>query len=125
LSAFNGYGTLQEYKETRQMKKKAFSEREERCLSVMAQVLGASLGMQTARDYLNVTAHFLDAAETRLAEVMAQAEEGVALPSERLSRMAERDEAEVRHINTKYQHQLSMAMLRAVMGVSRVEKEGM
>ena len=125
LSAFNGYGTLQEYKETRQMKKKAFIEREERCLSVMAQVLGASLGMQTARDYLNVTAHFLDAAETRLAEVMAQAEEGVALPSERLSRMAERDEAEVRHINTKYQHQLSMAMLRAVMGVSRVEKEGM
>ena len=116
FSVFNGFSSVNEYKAARAQKKEALVQREELCLSIMLEVIKASLNLQDVEEQRQLAQKSLDVASMHLNQIEAQWQEGLIKPSERLNAVMEMDQAQMEVMNNRFQHQVSTATLLNILG---------
>ncbi|MBP8303477.1 MAG: TolC family protein [Phycisphaerae bacterium] len=121
LNVFDGLANIETYKAAKEKSKEAFIQREQQTLAVMVEVIQAYWDLQTAADRAELTARALDVAAGRLAEVRPKWQEGLVDTSDLLSSQADLDKAQMKALNARFQHQISIATLLNAVGITPVE----
>jgi outer membrane protein TolC len=116
MTVFNGFANINNYRAAREKKKKALIEREEKCLTILLQTLEAARRVEDAEAALALRRKLLEAALAEQGETEARWEEGLIQASERLSALAEADNARMEVIKAEYMRQVSIAALMNVLG---------
>jgi len=116
LSVFNGFVNIYEYDVAKENVKRAALEREQATLSLMLEVLRAHHNYHLAEDSIFIAENNFNASSLKYDQVYQQWREGLVDASELLSVLAEKDQAQMLKINTKFQRQLAIATLLNAMG---------
>lgn len=95
FSVFSGFSSVNEYKAAREQGKEALVQREELCLSIILEVIKASLNLQDVEEEMELAQKSLEAASMHLTQIEAQWQEGLIKPSERLNTVVEMDRAQM------------------------------
>lgn len=121
LNVFDGLANIETYRAAREKSREAFIQREQQTLAVMVEVIRAYGDLQTAADQADLAARALDVAAGRLAEVRPKWQEGLIDASDLLSSQADLDKAQMRALNARFQHQISIATLLNAVGIIPVQ----
>jgi outer membrane protein TolC len=123
LTVFNGFANIHEYDAAKENVKKAALEREQATLTLMLEVFRAYQSLQLAQDSIDIAENSFDAYSSKYDQVHQQWREGLVDASEMLSVLAEKDQAQMLRINSKFQRQLSIATLLNAMGKTKIDFE--
>ena len=102
---------------------KAALEREQATLILMLQVFRAYQSLQLAQDSIAIAENSFNVYSLKYDQVYQQWREGLVDASEMLSVLAEKDQAQMLRINTKFQRQLAIATLLNAMGKTKIDFE--
>ena len=116
LSLFDGFANVNEYKAAKERKKDAYLRREQATLALMIEVVRAHLNLQTAGQEMELALMNLEASIKHWDEIKQKWDEGMINSSEMLQVTADRDQALMQVVNTRYQYQVSIATLLNVVG---------
>jgi outer membrane protein TolC len=123
LSVFNGFANIYEYDAAKENVKKAALEREQVTLILMLEVFRAYQSLQLAQDAIAISENSFNASSLKYEQVYQQWREGLVDASEMLSVLAEKDQAQMLRINTKFQRQVAIATLLNAMGKTEIDFE--
>jgi len=123
LTVFNGFANIYEYDAARENVKKAALEREQATLTLMLEVFRAYQSLELAQDSIDIAENSFKVSGDKYDQVYQQWREGLVDASEMLSVLAEKDQAQMLRINTKYQRQLSIVTLLNAMGKTKIDFE--
>jgi outer membrane protein TolC len=123
LTVFNGFANIYEYDAAKENVKKAALEREQATLILMLEVFRAYQSLQLAQDSIDIAENSFNASSHKYGQVYQQWKEGLVDASEMLSVLAEKDQAQMLRINTKFQRQLAIATLLNAMGKTKIDFE--
>ena len=123
LTVFNGFANIYEYEAARENVMKAALEREQATLILMLQVFRAYQSLQLAQDSIAIAENSFNVSSLKYDQVYQQWREGLVDASEMLSVLAEKDQAQMLRINTKFQRQLAIATLLNAMGKTKIDFE--
>ena len=123
LTVFNGFANIYEYDAAKENVKKAALEREQAILALLLEVFRAYQTLELAQDAIDIAENSFKVSSDKYDQVYQQWREGLVDASEMLSVLAEKDQAEMLRINTKYQRQLSIATLLNAMGKTKIDFE--
>jgi outer membrane protein TolC len=123
LSVFNGFANIYEYDAAKESVKKAALEREQATLILMLEVFRAYQSLQLAQDSIDIAENNLNVSSSKYDQVHHQWREGLVDASEMLSVLAEKDQAQMLKINTKFQRQVAIATLLNAMGKTKIHFE--
>jgi len=123
LSVFNGFANIYEYDAAKESVKKAALEREQATLTLMLEVFRAYQSLQLAQDSIDIAENNFNLSCSKYDQVHHQWQEGLVDTSEMLSVLAEKDQAQMFKINTKFQRQVAIATLLNAMGKTKVDFE--
>jgi outer membrane protein TolC len=123
LSVFNGFANIYEYDAAKENVKKAALEREQATLILMLEVFRAYQSLQLAQDAIDIAENNFNVTSLKYDQVYQQWREGLVDASEMLSVLAEKDQAQMLRINTKYQRQVAIATLLNAMGKTKIDFE--
>jgi len=121
LSLFNGFANINEYKAAKQRREKAFIQREDRALALIVEVVKAYLNLKNAEEEMLLAKKSFDMESTRFAEIEQLWREGLADSSKMLSVLADRDQAQMQVMNSRFKLQVSVATLLNVVGQTSTE----
>ncbi|HEC02533.1 MAG TPA: TolC family protein, partial [Phycisphaerales bacterium] len=120
---FNGFATIYEYDAAKENVKKAALEREQATLAMLLEVFRAYQSLELAQDSIDIAESSFNVSSGKYDQIYQQWREGLVDASEMLSVLAEKDQAQMLAINTKYQRQLSIATLLNAMGRTNIDFE--
>jgi len=123
LRVFDGFANVNTYKLVREQRKDAYVRREQASLALMIKVIKAFLNLTNAEEAMALAKQFHVVASKRFAEVEEKWREGLVSFSEMLSVTAERDNAQMQVMATRFQHQISIASLINAMGKTKMAVE--
>lgn len=123
LTVFNGFANIYQYDAAKENVKKAALEREQATLTLMLEVFRAYQSLQLAQDSIEIAENSFNVSSGKYDQVYQQWREGLVDASEMLSVLADKDQAQMVKINTKYQRQLSIATLLNAMGKTKIDFE--
>jgi outer membrane protein TolC len=123
LRVFDGFANVNTYKLVREQRKDAYIRREQASLALMIKVIKAYLNLTNAEEAMALAEQFHVVASKRFAEVEEKWREGLVSSSEMLSVTAERDNAQMQAMATRFQHQISIATLINAMGKTETATE--
>ena len=123
MTAFSGFANINEYKAARERRRESFIEREQASLAVMLEVIRAHLALETAREETALANHALDVASQHCRESRQQWQEGLIRASDMLDVTAERDNAHMQAISSRFQYQVTVATLLNAMGKTKIDYE--
>ena len=123
LSVFNGFANIYEYDAARESVKKAVLEREQATLTLLLEVFRAYQSLQLAQDSIDIAENNFNVSSSKYDQVHHQWREGLVDASEMLSVLAEKDQAQMLKINTKFQRQVAIATLLNAMGKTKIDFE--
>ncbi len=121
LSVFDGFRTINAYKQAKEEEKKAFIEREQQCLSVMLEVQQAYHQYSIIDSLLAIAEKEYAAAEEKLREANALWREGLFTASKKLEALTRFERACVACRVAHYYRQVTIATLYNVLGTSTDE----
>ena len=121
VSVFNGFANINEYEAARKGREKAFLEREQLTLTLMAEVLKAHLNLQTAENNKVLAEKNLGVAQARFDQDQSRWKEGLVTGTELLSVQSQLDRARMGILMAQYQYQVGVAALRQTMGLSPID----
>ncbi|NLH14983.1 MAG: TolC family protein, partial [Phycisphaerae bacterium] len=121
VSVFNGFANINEYEAARKGREKAFLEREQLTLTLMAEVLKAHLNLQTAENNKVLAEKNLGVAQARFDQEQSRWKEGLVTGTELLSVQSQLDRARMGILMAQYQYQVGVAALRQTMGLSPID----
>lgn len=121
ISVFNGFATISDYEAAKKNREKAFLEREEQTLTLMAEVQRANMNLQTAANDKRLAEQNLDVAQAQYDEAAERWKEGLMTSTDLLSIMARRDQARMGVLMASYHHQVTVATMRQVMGLMPID----
>lgn len=116
MTLFNGFQSVQEYEAARLRRMRAYVNREEETLVIMAEVVRAHLNLENAQLDKQLATINLEAATAALRETTVRFQEGISTASEALEAQAKRDAAEAFVASTSYKEQVAIAVLKTVLG---------
>ncbi len=123
LRVFDGFANVNTYKLVREQRKDAYIRREQASLALMIKVIKAYLNLVNAEEAMALSEQFHAVASKRFAEIEEKWREGLVSSSEMLSVIAERDNAQMQVMATRFQHQISIATLINAMGKTETATE--
>lgn len=123
LRVFDGFANINKYKLVREQRKDAFIRREQASLALMIKVIKAYLNLTNAKEEMALAEQFHAVASKRFAEIEEKWREGLVSSSEMLNATAERDNAQMHVMATRFQHQVSIATLINAMGKTETAVE--
>ena len=123
LTVFNGFANIYEYDAAKENVKKAALEREQATFSLMLEVFRAYQSLQLAQDSITIAENSFKVSSSKYDQVYQQWREGLVDASEMMSVLAEKDQAQMLRINSKFQRQLSIATLLNAMGKTKIDFE--
>ncbi len=123
LTVFNGFANVYEYDAAKENVKKAALEREQATLRLMLEVLRAHQNYQLAEDSIAIAQSNFSTSSGKYDQVYHQWREGLVDAPDLLSVLAEKDQAQMLRINSKFQRQLAIATLLNAMGKTRTDFE--
>ncbi len=123
LPIFNGFANINEYKAAKERQKLAVVERQQQALVLMLEVYKAYLNFENARETSALAQKSLDTALKHFDETNEKWKEGLVLSSELYAVTAEKDNAQMDLMTSKYQLQVSIAVLKNLMGQNDVPSE--
>jgi outer membrane protein TolC len=123
LSLFDGFANINEYKAAKERKKDAYVRREQATLALMIEVIRAHLNLETAGQEMELALRNLEASIKHWDEVNQKWDEGMINSSEMLQVTADRDQALMQVVNTRFQYQVSIATLLNVIGRTDIQVE--
>lgn len=123
LSVFNGFANIYEYDAAKESVKKATLEREQATLTLLLEVFRAYQSLQLAQDSIDIAENNFNVSSSKYDQVHHQWREGLVDASEMLSVLAEKDQAQMLKINTKFQRQVAIATLLNAMGKIKIDFE--
>ncbi|MCE5341880.1 MAG: TolC family protein [Planctomycetaceae bacterium] len=125
LPIFNGFANINEYKAAKERQKVAFIEREQQTLVLMLEVYKAYLNLENAKEMSVLTLKAFDTASKHFEETNEKWKEGLVVSSELLEVTAEKDNAQMDLMTSKYQLQVSIAVLNNLMGQNNSPSEAL
>jgi len=123
LRVFDGFANVNQYKLIREQRKDAYIRREQISLALMVKVIKAYSNMNNAAEETALAEQSYAVATKHFREVKEKWREGLVSSSEMLSVTAERDNAQMQLMTTRFQHQISIATLINAMGKTKTSKE--
>ncbi len=128
LSVFNGFQSVNAYREAKARKQAEFQTQEDRALTLMVSTFEAYQNWHRSFEQQEVAVQLLRAADMDYQVARARHEEGQETLSEVLDKLAELESARVRAVATEYAYALAEVVLRDATGVGlgetrRMEKE--
>jgi outer membrane protein TolC len=123
LSIFNGFANINSYEAAKQSLEKAFLEREQQTLTLMAEMQRAYLNLQTAANDKVLAEKNLAVAQARHDEMAERWKEGLVTSTDLLSVLASRDQARMGVMMASYHYQVSVATMRQVMGLVSIDTD--
>jgi len=123
MTLFNGFANINEYKAAKERQKQAFTEREQQTIVLMLEVLKAHLNLENAKEQSLLAQKAYDASSRHLIEVEEKWREGLVESSEMLDILAERDNAQMEAMNSRFHLQVSIATLNNAMGITDKDYE--
>jgi len=123
LSLFDGFANINEYKAAKERKKDAYIRREQATLTLMVEVIRAHLSLKTAGQEMELASMNLDASIKHWNQIKQKWDEGMINSSEMLQVTAEREQAVMQVINTRFQYQVCIATLLNVIGKTNTQIE--
>jgi len=121
LAIFNGFANINEYKAAKQRKEKVIIQREERTLAMIVEVIKAYLNLKNSEEEMLLAKKNFDMESKRLVEVEQHWREGLVDSVKMLSAVADRDQAQMEVMNSKFKLQVSIATLLNVVGQTNTE----
>ncbi len=125
LPIFNGFANINEYKAAKERQKIAFVEREQQTLVLMLEVYKSYLNLENAKEMSMLTQKAFDTASKHFEETNEKWKEGLVSSSELLGVIAEKDNAQMDLMTSKYQLQVSIAVLNNLMGQNNSPSEAL
>ena len=123
LTVFNGFANIHEYDAAKENVKKAALEREQATLTLMLEVFRAYQSFQLAQDSITIAENSFNVSSDKYDQVYQRWREGLVDASEMLSVLAEKDQAQMLRINSKFQRELAIATLLNAMGKTKIDFE--
>jgi outer membrane protein TolC len=121
VSIFNGFASVNQYEAARKGREKAFLDREQQTLTLMAEVLKAHLNLQTTENDKVLAEKNLGVAQAQYNETQSRWKEGLVTGTEMLSVQSRLDQARMGILMAQYQYQVGVAALRQAMGLSPID----
>jgi outer membrane protein len=121
VSVFNGFASVNQYEVAKKGREKAFLDREQQTLTLMAEVLKAYLNLQTAENDKVLVEKNLGVAQAQYNETQSRWKEGLVTGTEMLSVQSRLDQARMGILMAQYQYQVGVAALRQAMGLSPID----
>lgn len=121
LAVFNGFANINEYKTAKHRQEKAFIQREERTLALILEVIKAYLNLENSKEEMLLAKKTFDMESKRLVEIEQHWREGLTNSSKVLSALADRDYAQMKVINSKFQLQVNIATLLNIVRQTNTE----
>ncbi len=122
LAVFDGFANVQDYRAVKQEHQKATIEREQSCIKIMLEVIKARDSVEQARDLQDLMSMGLESSRRNLEETDALWREGMVTASDRLSAVSRYTTAKANSNLADYQHQVAVATMKDVMGLSGKEE---
>ena len=123
LTVFNGFANIYEYDAAKENVKKSALEREQATLTLLLEVFRAYQSLELAQDAIDIAENNFKVSSGKYDQVYQQWREGLVDASEMLSVLAEKEQAQMIKINSKFQHQLAIATLLNAMGKTKIDFE--
>lgn len=123
LTVFNGFANIYEYRAAKENVKKVALEREQATLTLILEVFQAYHNYQLTEDAISIAENNSNISGLRYNQVCHQWREGLVDAAELLSVLAEKNQAQMLEINSKFQRQLAIATLLNAMGKTKIDFE--
>lgn len=117
LSVFNGFQTVNAYREAKALRQAEYQTQEDRALTLLVSTFEAYQNWQLSFDHRNVETQFLQAAELDYQVAHARYQEGQETLSEVLDKLAVLESARVRSVAAEFACALAEIVLRDATGV--------
>ncbi len=121
VAIFNGFANINEYKAAKQRKEDVFIQREEKTLAVIIEVIRAQFSLTNSQEEMLLARKNFDMESRRLMEVEQHWQEGFVETVKMLSAVADRDQAQMELMNSKFKLQVSIATLLNAVGLTNTE----
>lgn len=121
LSVFNGFQTLNSYREAKALRQAEYQAQEDRALTLMVSTFEAHQNWQRSFEQRDVAIQFLQAAELDYQSIQSRYQSDQATLSDALDKLAILESARVRNVAADYACALAEIVLRDVTGVGMDE----
>ncbi|MCF7973011.1 MAG: TolC family protein [Phycisphaerae bacterium] len=122
LTVFNGFANVNQYKAAKVQQQDAFIQREQAALALMLQVMRAHDQIQTAQEQIEVVTSMEAATQLHWQQVKDQYDQGLVSASDLLDMSAKLDQARMQILQSQCQHQITIALLKHVLGQDTPEE---